>query len=189
MSFTQTLHYPLALAIFGSPLPLSQTNAITEVFTPDADDPAATNDSIVTAAPVGGPVGAALNSLVTSCASVVGERVASTCEALSLRKVMNYYYPTASSSSSSSSPQSGHGGGCGGGGGGGGGALREGGQGAAVAGLALEESLQGKKSSSLGDIREEEAEGLSRRLSLPGLLSQGRYAVQLLSTAYGGMRK
>ncbi|TRY65551.1 hypothetical protein DNTS_020850, partial [Danionella cerebrum] len=37
--------------------------------------------------------------------------------------------------------------------------------------LRLEESMQGKKSSSLGDIREEEVE-LSRRLSLPGLLSQ-----------------
>uniref|UniRef100_A0A8C7JPW0 Alsin Rho guanine nucleotide exchange factor ALS2 n=1 Tax=Oncorhynchus kisutch TaxID=8019 RepID=A0A8C7JPW0_ONCKI len=36
----------------------------------------------------------------------------------------------------------------------------------------LEESMQGKKSCSTGDIREEEAEGLSRRLSLPGLLSQ-----------------
>uniref|UniRef100_A0A8B9M0G4 Alsin Rho guanine nucleotide exchange factor ALS2 b n=1 Tax=Astyanax mexicanus TaxID=7994 RepID=A0A8B9M0G4_ASTMX len=35
-----------------------------------------------------------------------------------------------------------------------------------------EEHRQGKKSCSLGDIREEEAEGLSRRLSLPGLLSQ-----------------
>uniref|UniRef100_A0AAR2ILX6 VPS9 domain-containing protein n=1 Tax=Pygocentrus nattereri TaxID=42514 RepID=A0AAR2ILX6_PYGNA len=35
-----------------------------------------------------------------------------------------------------------------------------------------EEHRQGKKSSSLGDIREEEAEGLNRRLSLPGLLSQ-----------------
>ncbi|MGH0117624.1 UNVERIFIED_CONTAM: hypothetical protein FKN15_041816 [Acipenser sinensis] len=32
--------------------------------------------------------------------------------------------------------------------------------------------MQGKKSSSLGDIREEEAEGVIRRLSLPGLLSQ-----------------
>uniref|UniRef100_A0A672T1L5 Alsin Rho guanine nucleotide exchange factor ALS2 n=1 Tax=Sinocyclocheilus grahami TaxID=75366 RepID=A0A672T1L5_SINGR len=37
--------------------------------------------------------------------------------------------------------------------------------------LRQEEPIQGKKSSSLGDIREEEAE-LSRRLSLPGLLSQ-----------------
>uniref|UniRef100_A0A8C1I0D4 Alsin Rho guanine nucleotide exchange factor ALS2 n=1 Tax=Cyprinus carpio carpio TaxID=630221 RepID=A0A8C1I0D4_CYPCA len=37
--------------------------------------------------------------------------------------------------------------------------------------LRQEEPMQGKKSSSLGDIREEEAE-LSRRLSLPGLLSQ-----------------
>uniref|UniRef100_A0A4W4FF22 VPS9 domain-containing protein n=1 Tax=Electrophorus electricus TaxID=8005 RepID=A0A4W4FF22_ELEEL len=38
-----------------------------------------------------------------------------------------------------------------------------------------EERRQGKKSSSLGDIREDEADGLSRRLSLPGLLSQGTY--------------
>uniref|UniRef100_A0A665SZJ7 VPS9 domain-containing protein n=1 Tax=Echeneis naucrates TaxID=173247 RepID=A0A665SZJ7_ECHNA len=35
-----------------------------------------------------------------------------------------------------------------------------------------EDSMQGKKSSSTGDIREEEAEGLRRRLSLPGLLLQ-----------------
>uniref|UniRef100_A0A452V9K6 Alsin Rho guanine nucleotide exchange factor ALS2 n=1 Tax=Ursus maritimus TaxID=29073 RepID=A0A452V9K6_URSMA len=35
-----------------------------------------------------------------------------------------------------------------------------------------QESMQGKKSSSLVDIREEESEGGSRRLSLPGLLSQ-----------------
>lgn len=35
------------------------------------------------------------------------------------------------------------------------------------------ESMQGKKSSSLVDIREEESEGICRRLSLPGLLSQG----------------
>lgn len=43
-----------------------------------------------------------------------------------------------------------------------------------------EEHRQGKKSSSLGDIREEEAEGLSRRLSLPGLLSQGTCALHIL---------
>ncbi|XP_034145403.1 alsin isoform X3 [Esox lucius] len=86
-----------------------------------------------------------LNSLVSSCASAVGERVASTYEALSLKKMINYYYP-----------------GVGG-----------------VPGLPggfpggpAEESMQGKKSCSTGDIREEEAEGLSRRLSLPGLFSQ-----------------
>jgi len=39
------------------------------------------------------------------------------------------------------------------------------------------ESMQGKKSSSLVDIREEESEGGSRRLSLPGLLSQGKQAL------------
>lgn len=49
--------------------------------------------------------------------------------------------------------------------------------------LRLEESMQGKKSSSLGDIREEEAE-LSRRLSLPGLLSQGTHALLLLHPVY-----
>uniref|UniRef100_A0A8C1F7S6 Alsin Rho guanine nucleotide exchange factor ALS2 n=1 Tax=Cyprinus carpio carpio TaxID=630221 RepID=A0A8C1F7S6_CYPCA len=75
------------------------------------------------------PMGSALNNLVVSCASAVGERVVSTYEALSLRKVI-------------ASNQ-----------------------------LRQEEPMQGKKSSSLGDIREEEAE-LSRRLSLPGLLSQ-----------------
>lgn len=32
---------------------------------------------------------------------------------------------------------------------------------------------QAKKSSSTGDIHEEDGEGLRRRLSLPGLLSQG----------------
>lgn len=49
--------------------------------------------------------------------------------------------------------------------------------------LRLEEPMQGKKSSSLGDIREEEAE-LSRRLSLPGLLSQGTHALLLLHPVY-----
>ncbi|KAF0045856.1 hypothetical protein F2P81_002385 [Scophthalmus maximus] len=47
-----------------------------------------------------------------------------------------------------------------------------------------EDSMQAKKSSSTGDIREEEAEGVRRRLSLPGLLSQGRYAVHLLTSSY-----
>ncbi|XP_053493319.1 alsin [Ictalurus furcatus] len=81
------------------------------------------------------PMGSALNNLVVSYASAVGERVASTYEALSLRKVISYWGP---------------------------GEER----------VRQEEHKQGKKSSSLGDIREEEAEGLSRRLSLPGLLSQ-----------------
>ncbi|XP_043931046.1 alsin isoform X2 [Protopterus annectens] len=107
--------------------------------------------------PASPTVGSALNNLVVSCASAVGVKVAATYEAgaLSLRKVMNYY---------SCSPQSGA---------------------AALAGLPveglketreeqvkLEESMQGKKSSSLVDIREEESEGARRRLSLPGLLSQ-----------------
>ncbi|XP_005165797.2 alsin isoform X3 [Danio rerio] len=86
------------------------------------------------------PMGSALNNLVVSCASAVGERVVSTYEALSLRKVIGYWVP---------------------------GEGRE----RVEERLRLEESMQGKKSSSLGDIREEEAE-LSRRLSLPGLLSQ-----------------
>ena len=113
-----------------------------------------------------------LNSLVVSCASAVGERVASTYEALSLKKMMNYYYPSV--------------------GGGGPGGAPGGAAGPGEGGLdrvLLEETMQGKKSSSLGDIREEEAEGLRRRLSLPGLLSQGRYAVHLLSSSYTSLCK
>ncbi|XP_026157539.1 alsin isoform X2 [Mastacembelus armatus] len=98
-----------------------------------------------------------LNHLVASCASAVGERVASTYEALSLKKMMNLYLPS--------------------------GVLRSGGPAGltgAVTGVGdnstervrLEDSMQGKKSSSTGDIREEEADGVRRRLSLPGLLSQ-----------------
>uniref|UniRef100_A0A8C9Z812 Alsin Rho guanine nucleotide exchange factor ALS2 n=1 Tax=Sander lucioperca TaxID=283035 RepID=A0A8C9Z812_SANLU len=98
---------------------------------------------------------ATLNSLVASCASAVGERVASTYEALSLKKMMSFYLPS--------------------------GAARADGPVAGLAGIAgdngaervrQEDSTQAKKSSSTGDIREEEAEGLRRRLSLPGLLSQ-----------------
>lgn len=37
------------------------------------------------------PMGSALNNLVVSYASAVGERVASTYEALSLRKVISYW--------------------------------------------------------------------------------------------------
>lgn len=92
----------------------------------------------------------------------MGERVVSTYEALSLKKMINYYYP-------------GVGGVAGVPGGVPGGPAEE--------RVRLEESMQGKKSCSTGDIREEEAEGLSRRLSLPGLLSQGRYAVRLLSSS------
>ncbi|XP_078099408.1 alsin isoform X1 [Sander vitreus] len=107
---------------------------------------------------------ATLNSLVASCASAVGERVASTYEALSLKKMMSFYLPS--------------------------GAARADGPVAELAGdnsaerVRQEDSTQAKKSSSTGDIREEEAEGLRRRLSLPGLLSQGRYAVHLLSSSY-----
>uniref|UniRef100_UPI0037E8EF96 alsin n=1 Tax=Semicossyphus pulcher TaxID=241346 RepID=UPI0037E8EF96 len=95
--------------------------------------------------------GSSINSLVASCASAVGERVASTYEALSIKKMMNYL-PS--------------------------GVPRPGGAAASVAGdntterVRLEDSTQAKKSSSTGDIREEEAESLRRRLSLPGLLSQ-----------------
>ncbi len=112
-----------------------------------------------------------LNSLVASCASAVGERVASTYEALSLKKMMNLYLPS--------------------------GVVRPGGP-AGLTGVVAdntaervrqEDSMQAKKSSSTGDIREEEAEGLRRRLSLPGLLSQGRYAVHLLSSSYSLLRK
>ncbi|XP_059183819.1 alsin isoform X2 [Centropristis striata] len=108
-----------------------------------------------------------LNSLVASCASAVGERVASTYEALSLKKMMNFYLPSGAARSGVPAGLTG------------------------VAGdntterVRQEESTQAKKSSSTGDIREEEAEGLRRRLSLPGLLSQGRYAVHLLSSSYG----
>lgn len=108
---------------------------------------------------------------MSSCASAVGERVASTYEALSLKKMMNLYMPS--------------------------GAVKSG----VPAGLTgvvgdntaervrQEDSTQAKKSSSTGDIREEEAESLRRRLSLPGLLSQGRYAVHLLSSSYTLLRK
>uniref|UniRef100_A0A671TAZ4 Alsin-like n=1 Tax=Sinocyclocheilus anshuiensis TaxID=1608454 RepID=A0A671TAZ4_9TELE len=92
------------------------------------------------------PMGSALNNLVVSCASAVGERVVSTYEALSLRKVIGYWVSVFSSFYTVCLH-----------------VLEE--------RLRQEEPVQGKKSSSLGDIREEEAE-LSRRLSLPGLLSQ-----------------
>lgn len=105
---------------------------------------------------------------MASCASAVSERVASTYEALSLKKMMNLYLPS---------------------GAGGPAGL------AAAAGdnvperVRQEDSVQAKKSSSTGDIREDEAEGLRRRFSLPGLLSQGRYAVHLLSSSYALLRK
>ncbi|KAM8789654.1 alsin isoform 1-T2 [Rhynchonycteris naso] len=99
-----------------------------------------------------------LNSLVVSCASAVGVRVAATYEAgaLSLKKVMNFYSiapcePGAQAGSSSVGPEG----------------LKD-----SREEQVKQESMQGKKSSSLVDIREEESEGGSRRLSLPGLLSQ-----------------
>uniref|UniRef100_A0A8B9GI58 Alsin Rho guanine nucleotide exchange factor ALS2 n=1 Tax=Amazona collaria TaxID=241587 RepID=A0A8B9GI58_9PSIT len=108
-----------------------------------------------------GPPGtstSALNSLVASCASAVGVRVAATYEAgaLSLKKVMNFYGTPSSESGSQS-----------GGGSPGPEALKD-----SREEQVRQESMQGKKSSSLVDIREEESEGGSRRLSLPGLLSQ-----------------
>ncbi|XP_064419608.1 alsin isoform X1 [Latimeria chalumnae] len=101
-------------------------------------------------------VSSSINNLVVSCASVVGEKVAATYEAgaLSLKKVMNYYYSNPPVGMACST--------------------------VAIEGLKetreeqvkQEDSMQGKKSSSLGDIREEEEEAGNRRLSLPGLLSQ-----------------
>lgn len=52
------------------------------VFTLDSSTPVAQSVT---------PMGSALNNLVVSYASAVGERVASTYEALSLRKVINYW--------------------------------------------------------------------------------------------------
>jgi len=100
---------------------------------------------------------------VASCASAVGVRVTATYEAgaLSLKKVMNFY------GTPSSEPRSQSGGGSPGPE-----ALKD----SREEQVRLE-SMQGKKSSSLVDIREEESEGGSRRLSLPGLLSQGKQAL------------
>ncbi|XP_013856612.1 alsin isoform X2 [Austrofundulus limnaeus] len=97
--------------------------------------------------PPGGRGSSTLNSLVASCASAVGERVASTYEALSLRKMMNFYLPSRSEALSGVTDNT---------------AER----------VRQEDSVQAKKSSSTGDICEEETESLRRRLSLPGLLSQ-----------------
>ncbi|XP_040888360.1 alsin isoform X2 [Toxotes jaculatrix] len=96
-----------------------------------------------------------LNNLVASCASAVGERVASTYEALSLKRMMNFYLPSGVSRSGGQAGLTGAGAGDN-----------------TAERVRQEDSMQGKKSSSTGDIREEEAEGLRRRLSLPGLLSQ-----------------
>uniref|UniRef100_A0A8C5RU35 Alsin Rho guanine nucleotide exchange factor ALS2 n=1 Tax=Laticauda laticaudata TaxID=8630 RepID=A0A8C5RU35_LATLA len=104
------------------------------------------------------PSTSALNSLVVSCASAVGVRVAATYEAgaSSLKKVMNFYGPVPGCTASppnGSSP------------------ILDGMKDSREEQVKLE-SMQGKKSSSLVDIREEESEGICRRLSLPGLLSQ-----------------
>lgn len=134
------------------------------MFQPPADSlDLLTSDLIPGVMPV--TTSSALNSLVSSCASAMGERVVSTYEALSLKKMINYYYP-----------------GVGGVAGVPGGVPGGFPGGPAEERVRLEESMQGKKSCSTGDIREED-EGLSRRLSLPGLLSQGRYAVRLLSSS------
>ena len=113
----------------------------------------------------------ALNSLVVSCASAVGVRVAATYEAgaLSLKKVMNFYSaapyePGALAGSSSIGPEG----------------LKD-----SREEQVKQESMQGKKSSSLVDIREEESEGGSRRLSLPGLLSQGEGTASFCELASG----
>ncbi|XP_078085206.1 alsin isoform X2 [Mustelus asterias] len=97
------------------------------------------------------------NNLVVSCASVVGERVAATYEALSLRKVVNYYYPAPGAVAACiGSPASS-------------GIQHKETRGELVK---MEECMPDKKSFSLGDIREQGSEGMCRRLSLPGLLSQ-----------------
>lgn len=103
----------------------------------------------------------ALNSLVVSCASAVGFRVVATCEAgaLSLKKVMNFYSGTLGDAESAIAS-----------------ATQEGLKDSREEQVKLE-SMQGKKSSSLVDIREEEAEAGNRRLSLPGLLSQGNLLI------------
>ncbi|XP_075386445.1 alsin isoform X2 [Tenrec ecaudatus] len=101
----------------------------------------------------------ALNSLVVSCASAVGVRVAATYEAgaLSLKKVMHFYSTAPSEPAAQAS---------------GGSPLGPEGLRDSREEQVRQESMPGKKSSSLVDIREEESEGGSRRLSLPGLLSQ-----------------
>ncbi|XP_061685689.1 alsin isoform X3 [Syngnathoides biaculeatus] len=99
------------------------------------------------------------NNLVASCASAVGERVASTYEALSLKKMMNLYLPTGALSTKASGPVRLTG------------SVRGAGDNTTER-VKEEDSVRAKKSSSTGDIHEEEAERIHRRLSLPGLLSQ-----------------
>uniref|UniRef100_A0A8C5P1U9 Alsin Rho guanine nucleotide exchange factor n=1 Tax=Jaculus jaculus TaxID=51337 RepID=A0A8C5P1U9_JACJA len=123
----------------------SQVSPLVEEAVPNLHSPPTTSSS-------------ALNSLVVSCASAVGVRVAATYEAgaLSLKKVMNFYSAApceagAQSGSGSTGPEG----------------LKD-----SREEQVKQESMQGKKSSSLVDVREDESEGGSRRLSLPGLLSQ-----------------
>ncbi|XP_069471605.1 alsin isoform X2 [Ambystoma mexicanum] len=123
--------------------------SISKVTEPEQEDP----DPSLRSPSVMTPLG--LNSLVVSCASAVGVRVAATYEAgaLSLKKVMSYYTPCelGSQAGLTSAPEG----------------LKD----SREEQVRLE-SMQGKKSSSLVDIREEESGEGNRRLSLPGLLSQ-----------------
>ncbi|KAM4836276.1 alsin isoform 1-T2 [Thomomys bottae] len=118
----------------------SQPQPLVEAAVPNLHSPSTTSTS-------------ALNSLVVSCASAVGVRVAATYEAgaLSLKKVMNFYSTAPCETGIQTGPEG----------------LKD-----SREEQVKQESMQGKKSSSLVDIREEESEGGSRRLSLPGLLSQ-----------------
>uniref|UniRef100_A0A8C0I9D6 Alsin Rho guanine nucleotide exchange factor ALS2 n=1 Tax=Bubo bubo TaxID=30461 RepID=A0A8C0I9D6_BUBBB len=139
----------------------TNTNAFCQLWAPQIPTRTPPSQEEQLGACIPGPPGtstSALNSLVASCASAVGVRVAATYEAgaLSLKKVMNFYgtpssEPGSQSGSGSPGPE----------------ALKD----SREEQVRLE-SMQGKKSSSLVDIREEESEGGSRRLSLPGLLSQ-----------------
>lgn len=111
---------------------------------------------------------------MVSCASAVGVRVAATYEAgaLSLKKVMNFYSTApcetgAQAGSSAIGPEG----------------LKD-----SREEQVKQESMQGKKSSSLVDIREEETEGGSRRLSLPGLLSQGKEITRFYELTFGESR-
>ncbi|KAG9349294.1 hypothetical protein JZ751_027737 [Albula glossodonta] len=131
--------HSLAEQAAKGPVTVQCVQPLGESVEPDLETPDAAPLPVTT-------VSSTLNSLVVSCASAVGERVASTYEALSLKKVMGYYYPTAGGCVPGPGPS-------------------EGPKETREDRVRLEESMQGKKSSSLGDIREEEAEGLSRRLS------------------------
>ncbi|XP_069790417.1 alsin isoform X2 [Narcine bancroftii] len=97
-----------------------------------------------------------LNTLMVSCTSVVGERVAATYEAFSLQKVVNYYQSPSLPESSGSIIANG-------------GTLHKE---TREEQMKIEECMPDKKSFSLGDIRKQGSESMNRRLSLPGLLSQ-----------------